>query len=617
MNDQPDALCKRRPWTLTRALIVGFGLILLVAVGVVLAFSLSSGLATTRDLISERAVVMVSSIRLQTREYLAPARNQAESVAALIEARTLDPDNRISVVTALRHSLAAAPQLETTYYVPADLRNVIEVNRDAAGAKVQDWREFDVAQDAIRELAQAETGFWADVVYSETANRTVLNYRRPITHNGKFVGAVVTAVATAELSMYLRELVAGQPVTAFILVGEHSVLAHTDADQWQVALSESAPMPDLSEAGDPVLAQLWSGEERELRGFEKYPDHRGVRLKVDGDEHALFFQQAKDQGDTTWVYGVHTRAHTVLAAFKRLLIAGISGLVVLALAMVGVFLLGRRLSRPVLTLARAATDVSARGPHSIEALPGSRISEIDQASRAFDAMVSGLREREQMRDTLGRYVPSGLVDQLIGEGGVLGPQTRETTTLFTDIVGFSSVSESMSPTELIEMLNEYFAVVAEPIEAHGGVIHQFQGDAILATFNSPTALIGHQAHAVRAALEIQSVVLSRRFGGGVELATRIGINTGEAVCGTVGSDSRLGFTVHGDEVKLAARVEQMNKSLGTRVLVAEATVRAVHEEFEFMRVGVMPVRGRQADVVVYTVQGPHNESERPSLQSAS
>tara|TARA_B100000676_G_scaffold20988_1_gene18178 strand:- start:8845 stop:9633 length:789 start_codon:yes stop_codon:yes gene_type:complete len=215
VNDQPDALCKRRPWTLTRALIVGFGLILLVAVGVVLAFSLSSGLATTRDLISERAVVMVSSIRLQTREYLAPARNQAESVAALIEARTLDPDDRISVVTALRHSLAAAPQLETTYYVPADLRNVIEVNRDAAGAKVQDWGEFHVAQDAIRELAQAETGFWADVVYSETANRTVLNYRRPITHNGKFVGAVVTAVATAELSMYLRELVAGQPVTSF------------------------------------------------------------------------------------------------------------------------------------------------------------------------------------------------------------------------------------------------------------------------------------------------------------------------------------------------------------------------------------------------------------------
>ena len=101
---------------------------------------------------------MVSSIRLQTREYLAPARNQAESVAALIEARTLDPDDRISVVTALRHSLAAAPQLETTYYVPADLRNVIEVNRDAAGAKVQDWGEFHVAQDAIRELAQAETG---------------------------------------------------------------------------------------------------------------------------------------------------------------------------------------------------------------------------------------------------------------------------------------------------------------------------------------------------------------------------------------------------------------------------------------------------------------------------
>ena len=122
---------------------------------------------------------------------------------------------------------------------------------------------------------------------------------------------------------------------------------------------------------------------------------------------------------------------------------------------------------------------------------------------------------------------------------------------------------------------------------------------------------------MRAALEIQTLVLSRRFGGGVELATRIGIKTGEAVCGTVGSDSRLGFTIHDDEFNLAARLEQMNKSLGTRVLVAEATVRAVREEFEFMRVGVMPIRGRQADVVAYKVQGPHNEFERPPLQSAS
>jgi class 3 adenylate cyclase len=224
-------------------------------------------------------------------------------------------------------------------------------------------------------------------------------------------------------------------------------------------------------------------------------------------------------------------------------------------------------------------------------------------------MVDGLRDREMMRETFGKFVPESIADAILADQGTLRPQTRLTTTLFTDIVGFSTVSESMDPERLIATLNEYFEAVVKPIERNGGVIHQFQGDAILATYNLPVEDPEHAARAVQTALEIQEVIRARTFGEGVTLATRVGINTGDAVCGTVGAQGRLGFTVHGDHVNLAARIEQMNKELGTRILVAESTVELTGSRFEFRRVGELPIRGRRQSVVVYRLIGPHNSDE--------
>ena len=129
----------------------------------------------------------------------------------------------------------------------------------------------------------------------------------------------------------------------------------------------------------------------------------------------------------------------------------------------------------------------------------------------------------------------------------------------------------MSPEALIALLNEYFSALMEPIERYGGVVHQFQGDAILATFNLPVTDPDHAANAVRTALAIQALVAARTFGEGISLPTRVGINTGHIVGGTVGSAGRLGFTVHGDDVNVAARLEQLNKRYGTRILVSQTT----------------------------------------------
>ena len=228
-------------------------------------------------------------------------------------------------------------------------------------------------------------------------------------------------------------------------------------------------------------------------------------------------------------------------------------------------------------------------------------------ARARNLLVRAVADHSAAAE-LSRFVPESVAEQVrsadapvqAGQGEV-----GEATILFTDIEGFTTLSEGLSPEQLIGVLNEYFAVVSEPIVRHGGVINQFQGDAILATFNMPEALAEHAREAVQAARDMQRTLRRHRFGeDGIELRSRIGINTGKVVGGLVGTGDRLGFTVHGDEVNLAARLEQLNKEYGTRILVSRRTADlAGRERFDFVPIGTTTVRGRQATVEIYTLSG--------------
>jgi adenylate cyclase len=179
-------------------------------------------------------------------------------------------------------------------------------------------------------------------------------------------------------------------------------------------------------------------------------------------------------------------------------------------------------------------------------------------------------------------------------------EVRSASVLFTDIEGFASIAERLAPDALVALLNEYFAALAEIIERHGGVITQFQGDALLVTFNTLRDDPEHAASAVRAALAIEQLTRERTFGDGVRMRTRCGVNTGDIVACAVGTSDRLLYTVHGDEVNVAARLEQLNKTYRTYVLASESTVRAAGAGFRFARMGEIPVRGRVAPTTVFT-----------------
>ncbi|MCG8510614.1 MAG: adenylate/guanylate cyclase domain-containing protein, partial [Rhodospirillales bacterium] len=221
---------------------------------------------------------------------------------------------------------------------------------------------------------------------------------------------------------------------------------------------------------------------------------------------------------------------------------------------------------------------------------------------------------------LSRFVSPEIADRITTAAEAMQPgggDVNEATVLFSDIEGFSTISEKLSPAELVGLLNDYFAAVSGVIDAHGGVITQFEGDAMLVTFNTARADPDHAANAVRTAQGIQKVIAETRFKEGIQLKTRCGINTGEIVSGAVGTAERLLFTVHGDEVNIAARLEQLNKDYGTYILATEQTMAAAGDGFDFRLMGEVTVRGREQPTCVFSIPTPMDRAAPETARARS
>ena len=266
---------------------------------------------------------------------------------------------------------------------------------------------------------------------------------------------------------------------------------------------------------------------------------------------------------------------------------------------VAVVFIRRGLVRPLGRLLASVQRVDA-GDLTVR-VPVVSNDELGVLTERFNRMVEQLREKEVLRETFGRYVPKRIADAILENRGALKPQKRVATILFTDIQGFTHITEGLAPEELVTTLNEYFSALVEIVERHGGVVTQFQGDALLVSFNVPVEDTAHAANAVRAGQEIERLINHRRFGEGIEFITRIGIDSGVVIAGPVGAANRLSYTVHGDTVNLAARLEALNKDYGTRILVSESTRALAGDSFRFRPLGKIAVRGKSEPVSVFTL----------------
>ncbi len=232
---------------------------------------------------------------------------------------------------------------------------------------------------------------------------------------------------------------------------------------------------------------------------------------------------------------------------------------------------------------------------------------------------------EQMRralDAFARYVPTDLVRELLrqDEAAKLGVVERRLTVFFSDIRGFTTIAESMSPTDLTDQLAEYFAAMLEELNAQNATIDKFIGDAIMAFWGAPTAInaADHATCAVRAAMGCQArlAVLNRKWAQQPNrraLPTRIGLATGSVMVGNVGAPERLNYTLVGDTANLASRLEGANRFFGTTILVSEAVALEAGGAFEFREVDRIAVKGKNASVLVFEPIGVRGQVDPERL----
>lgn len=267
--------------------------------------------------------------------------------------------------------------------------------------------------------------------------------------------------------------------------------------------------------------------------------------------------------------------------------------------------ISRALTLPIARLDHGMRRVS-EGDLEVR-LPVTSDDEVGHAISGFNQMVDGLAEREYLRDTFGKYVSESVAAAILNDQqrrGRAADTLAEATVMFVDIEGFTTLSESLQPTEVAGILNTYLGTVVPVIQQRGGVVNSFIGDGLFATFNLPLPLEGHAAAAVRAALEIQKLVRTTLFASGSPVRVRIGINTGPVIGVTIGSENRLHYTLLGDAVNVASRVEQLNKQFGSQILATESTMRAAGDGFPCKRLGETGMRGHRGEVVVWRIDPP-------------
>ena len=229
-----------------------------------------------------------------------------------------------------------------------------------------------------------------------------------------------------------------------------------------------------------------------------------------------------------------------------------------------------------------------------------------------------LWEKQQARSMLSRYLPPDMVTEVLKNpvAARLGGRRVEMSILFSDIRGFTSLSEGLAPEAVVDLLNEYLSVMTEIIFRNGGTIDKFEGDAILAFFGAPQPLEDHPERAVLTAIEMregserlqdQWLEVTKR-----ELAIGVGVHSGEAMVGNVGSLRRMDYTVIGDSVNLASRLQDLTKDYGASILISGATQSRVEQMCRLRFLGSVEVRGRLEPVNLYEVVGLLTEADVPA-----
>lgn len=598
---------QRRRVGLATVLVGGIMLLILLAVGSVLWVTLTGATRNTFELLGERATTTLDVLE-------ARVDGQLDSVSTgMNDFQAQFADGRLNIQTKREQALntfsgflSSHPQVLALIYVRKDLSSLTVTRQEGyvvevpASPATDDRRRF-----ALNLGADKKNSFWGDPLWVPAANGAVLTYLAPVWRGDDYEGVVLAPVSLKQISAFLKALEEEDNLSAFILHNRERVLAHPRLDEatfpTTTGPTENA-LPTLENVPEPAFRLLKGEGDEALLLLEFAANVTNARAD---DDTIVITRDTEKFGPALWTLGLKLERAIVGQEVDRLIKTAFVGVGILLLAVLLGFFFARHLNKQIGQLVRTAGSLTELEIADAPQVPDSRIRELSEAARAFNRMTAALRLFEI-------YVPKQLVLRMMrGSEATKSIEERVVTVMFTDIRGFSTIAEHMDASETAALLNEHFDMLAEPIEAEGGTVDKYIGDAIMAFWGAPEHQSDHAARAMRAAAEIQRRVRAdnaqRAAANLPEIAVRVGVHTGQVVVGNIGSRNRINYTIVGDAVNIASRIDSIAKEVTTNepciVLLSGDTrddiADLVDEDYKLTPLGAREIRGREGTVDIF------------------
>jgi class 3 adenylate cyclase len=596
---------------LSTFLAVVFGGFVLAAVAVASALGWLAVRGLTETLLREKAEQAIELVARGVSQHLDEARADIQAIAEGLATGSIDRSDHAQILLVLASHLAARDTLSGLAYAHTT-HEAVAALRGPDGRIVPIDREIGTRSErriAERfELVREATGpVWGEVIYSPDIRDAIVNLHQPVRVDGRLEGVVSAGVTTARLSRLLRELAFAPSTRGFVLYGRDQVLAHPSLAARGTEGDRRRPLQSRAQLADPALARLFEVEP--LEGYD--PTGRAgvgaARVRGPTGSELVLFRELGDFGRVPWIVGFVLPDELVSPYLRTLRLTGVAAVAITVVALLLAVALGRLLARPVARVTDAVRRVSSLELEAVPPLPPSRLTELDEQSRAFNAMLATLRAFET-------YVPRSLVQRLIraGRPDAVASRERDLTVMFTDIQGFTSLSETLPPAEVAQLLNEHFALLARCVDEEGGTVDKYLGDGMLAFWGAPEKIKNRAVRACRAALAIRAAIEAdnalRRARGEPPLRVRIGLHCGPLVVGNIGAPGRLNYTVVGDTVNTAQRLMALARPLidagaEVAIVVSPAVAEETGGAFRLQPIGTLTLRGRQEPVEALELVG--------------
>jgi adenylate cyclase len=480
-----------------------------------------------------------------------------------------------------------ADQLRIDSYQPI-VGDIQFLNRAFAAS---DFRS--TGQSWYQAAEQSKEPAWTEYEDTPLGRQPGIAISSKLTVYGHYLGVMMVGIDLDRLARFLTALKVTQNGRAFILAPGNKVLSAE-----MVGMTTESGWHDLAASNGPLAAALVQSIAENKLDLVSMPAARSVDVMggIMGDdiEYYVTFTPLPFRH---WVVATVIPAQDILgdipAATRRLYMLVVS--LVIAVSIFGAIVTHRLVTRPLAGIAEQMRQIERFRLDDLAYRP-SRLRELDELSRTLRLAGSGLA-------AFRKYLPADLVETLLREGieAKPGGRTQPLTVMFTDLAGFTGLSEA-EPERVVGFLGDHLDSMSNIVHAHTGTVDKFIGDSVMAFWNAPTVLPGHALAACKAALACRDAFrLSAKTAP--NLALRIGINSGDPLVGNIGSSSRLNYTAIGDAVNVASRLESLNKRYGTDILIGETTARAAGDAVILRRVDRVAVYGRRGGQTVYELIG--------------